>query len=221
MIFPVARLVGVCIALHQLGARRCSSRARPPGWGRSGERSPGRLSQRGPDAGPARRLKQVTFAAPEDSARMSHLPRSRPFPFKSATSPVEATGSSLISGPCVIEEESVCCAPPRSSGGERAAGKVPVIFKAVSPKGQPQQRRLPHGARPGGGLKVLARMKRDFGFPILTDIHYPSQANRPQKCATCSRSPHLCMQTTLVLEAARTGGCHQPRSTASSSHRTT
>ncbi|MCB0778502.1 MAG: 3-deoxy-8-phosphooctulonate synthase, partial [Flavobacteriales bacterium] len=56
------------------------------------------------------------------------------------------------------------------------------------------------------GLKVLARIKEEFGFPGLTDIHYPSQAKPAAEVVDVLQIPaYLCMQTTLVTEAAKTG----------------
>ncbi|MDX5404429.1 MAG: 3-deoxy-8-phosphooctulonate synthase, partial [Bacteroidota bacterium] len=48
--------------------------------------------------------------------------------------------------------------------------------------------------------------KEQFGFPLLTDIHYPDQAKPAAEVVDILQIPaYLCMQTTLVTEAAKTG----------------
>lgn len=84
--------------------------------------------------------------------------------------------------------------------------KVPVIFKSSFTKDNRSSVEYYMGPGLDEGLKVLARIKKDFGFPVLTDIHYPGQA-RPaaEVCDVLQIPAYLCMQTTLVVEAARTG----------------
>jgi 2-dehydro-3-deoxyphosphooctonate aldolase (KDO 8-P synthase) len=53
---------------------------------------------------------------------------------------------------------------------------VPVIYKSSFTKDNRSSVDFYQGPGLDEGLKVLARIKKDFGFPILTDIHYPSQA---------------------------------------------
>jgi 2-dehydro-3-deoxyphosphooctonate aldolase (KDO 8-P synthase) len=55
------------------------------------------------------------------------------------------------------------------------------------------------------GLRILAGVKA-AGFPILTDIHEPSQAAAAADVADILQIPaFLCRQTDLLLEAGRTG----------------
>ena len=58
------------------------------------------------------------------------------------------------------------------------------------------------------GLALLAMVKRDYGFPILTDIHEVAQV--PAVAAVCDvlQIPaFLCRQTDLLLAAAASGRC--------------
>lgn len=112
----------------------------------------------------------------------------------------------LISGPCVIEEESIMLrtAEKLKEVGERL--KLPIIYKSSFTKDNRSSVEFYQGPGLEEGLKVLARIKKDFGFPILTDIHYPDQAKPAAEVVDVIQIPaYLCMQTTLVLEAARTG----------------
>ena len=84
--------------------------------------------------------------------------------------------------------------------------KLPMIFKSSFTKDNRSSVEYYKGPGLDEGLKTLARIKRDFGFPILTDIHYPSQAKpAAEVCDVLQIPAYLCMQTTLVLEAANTG----------------
>ena len=84
--------------------------------------------------------------------------------------------------------------------------KLPVIYKSSFTKDNRSSVDFYQGPGLEEGLKMLARIKKDFGFPILTDIHYPSQAApAAEVCDVLQIPAYLCMQTTLVVEAAKTG----------------
>jgi 2-dehydro-3-deoxyphosphooctonate aldolase (KDO 8-P synthase) len=56
------------------------------------------------------------------------------------------------------------------------------------------------------GLPILARVKREVGVPILTDIHEPEQAAKVGEVADVLQIPaFLSRQTDLIVEAAKTG----------------
>ena len=112
----------------------------------------------------------------------------------------------LISGPCVIEEESVMLRTAETLARVSEKLKLPVIYKSSFTKDNRSDVNFYMGPGLDEGLKVLARIKKDFGFPVLTDIHYPSQAKpTAEVCDVIQIPAYLCMQTTLVTEAAKTG----------------
>jgi 2-dehydro-3-deoxyphosphooctonate aldolase (KDO 8-P synthase) len=107
----------------------------------------------------------------------------------------------LIAGPCVIESEEhvhrMAQAIRRAVGG--------FVFKASFDKAN----RTSAGAYRGPGLKeglrILAGVKAE-GFPVLTDIHEPAQAEPAAAVADILQIPaFLCRQTDLLLAAGRTG----------------
>ncbi|MEM9981252.1 MAG: 3-deoxy-8-phosphooctulonate synthase, partial [Bacteroidota bacterium] len=62
------------------------------------------------------------------------------------------------------------------------------------------------GPRLEEGLKILQKIKNTFGFPILSDIHYPDQAAPAAEVLDILQIPaYLCMQTDLLVAAAKTG----------------
>ncbi|MCB9164887.1 MAG: 3-deoxy-8-phosphooctulonate synthase [Flavobacteriales bacterium] len=112
----------------------------------------------------------------------------------------------LISGPCVIETEDVMLRTAEKLKEVSERTKVPVIYKSSFTKDNRSSVDFYQGPGLDEGLKVLARIKKDFGFPILTDIHYPSQAKPAAEVVDVLQIPaYLVMQTTLVTEAAKTG----------------
>jgi 2-dehydro-3-deoxyphosphooctonate aldolase (KDO 8-P synthase) len=94
----------------------------------------------------------------------------------------------LISGPCVIETEDVMLRTAEKLKEVSERMKVPVIYKSSFTKDNRSSVDFYQGPGLDEGLKVLARIKKDFGFPILTDIHYPSQAKPALKWWMCYRS---------------------------------
>ncbi len=112
----------------------------------------------------------------------------------------------LISGPCVIETEEVMLRTAEKLKEVSERLKVPVIYKSSFTKDNRSSVDFYQGPGLDEGLKMLERIKQDFGFPILTDIHYPSQARPAAEVVDVIQIPaYLVMQTTLVTEAAKTG----------------
>ena len=112
----------------------------------------------------------------------------------------------LISGPCVIETEEVMLRTAEKLKEVSERLQVPVIYKSSFTKDNRSSVDFYQGPGLDEGLKVLARIKEEFGFPLLTDIHYPSQAKPAAEVVDVLQIPaYLCMQTTLVTEAAKTG----------------
>ena len=112
----------------------------------------------------------------------------------------------LISGPCVIETEDVMLRTAEKLKEVSERLQVPVIYKSSFTKDNRSSVDFYQGPGLDEGLKVLARIKEEFSFPLLTDIHYPSQAKPAAEVVDVLQIPaYLCMQTTLVTEAAKTG----------------
>lgn len=112
----------------------------------------------------------------------------------------------LISGPCVIEEESIMMKTAEHLKKVAEQLGISIIFKSSFMKDNRSSVDYYMGPGLDEGLKVLQRIKQEFGFPILSDIHYPDQAAAAGEVLDVIQIPaYLCMQTTLVTAAARTG----------------
>ena len=112
----------------------------------------------------------------------------------------------LISGPCVIEEEFVMLKTAEMLREVSERLKVPVIYKSSFSKDNRSSLKYYNGPGLDKGVKMLAKIKEQFGFPVLTDIHYPDQAAAAAEVVDVLQIPaYLCMQTGLMVAAAKTG----------------
>ena len=111
----------------------------------------------------------------------------------------------LIAGPCVIESEDSCLSHAgRIAEIARRAG-FPYIFKSSFDKANRTSHNSFRGPGLEEGLKILARVKREVGVPVLTDIHEVSQAKYAAEVVDVIQIPaFLIRQTDLVHEAAMT-----------------
>jgi 2-dehydro-3-deoxyphosphooctonate aldolase (KDO 8-P synthase) len=112
----------------------------------------------------------------------------------------------LIAGPCVIEEESLMMrtAEKLKAIAERLA--IPLIFKSSFSKDNRSSLEYYQGPGLEAGLRMLEKIKKQFDLPVLTDIHYPYQAAPAgEVCDVIQIPAYLCMQSELVVAAAKTG----------------
>jgi 2-dehydro-3-deoxyphosphooctonate aldolase (KDO 8-P synthase) len=113
----------------------------------------------------------------------------------------------LIAGPCSLENEGVCRAVAEvlvKIGQQHP--ELNLVFKGSFDKANRTSAKGPRGTGMDEGLKLLALIKRDYGFPVLTDVHEREQM--PAVAAVCDviQIPaFLSRQTDLLLAAAATG----------------
>jgi len=106
----------------------------------------------------------------------------------------------LIAGPCVIESERDTLEVARRLREITAAAGVPLIFKASYDKANRTSLRSFRGPGLERGLRVLKRVREEFGVPVLSDVHETDQVFDVLQIPA-----FLCRQTDLVVAAARTG----------------
>jgi 2-dehydro-3-deoxyphosphooctonate aldolase (KDO 8-P synthase) len=107
----------------------------------------------------------------------------------------------LIAGPCVIESEEHVHFMARAI--REAAGEF--IFKASFDKANRTSGDAYRGPGLREGIRILAGVRRE-GFPVLTDIHEPDQAEVAAEGADVLQIPaFLCRQSDLLIAAGRTG----------------
>jgi len=112
----------------------------------------------------------------------------------------------LISGPCVIEEESIMFRTAELLKNISEKLKIPVIYKSSFQKDNRSSLQNFKGPGITKGLELLNKIKLQFQLPVLSDIHYPSQVSEAAEVLDVIQIPaYLCMQTDLVVAAALTG----------------
>ncbi len=112
----------------------------------------------------------------------------------------------LISGPCVIEDESIMMKVAEELKVITEKLNIPLIYKSSFQKDNRSSVDYYMGPGIDEGLKILEKVKNEFGFPLLTDIHYPDQIKPTADVVDIIQIPaYLVMQTTLVTEAAKSG----------------
>ena len=112
----------------------------------------------------------------------------------------------LISGPCVIENERTMLQTAEQLKVVSEKLNIPVIYKSSFIKDNRSSVEYYVGPGMEEGLKILQKIKQQFGFPILSDIHSADQAKEAGEILDVIQIPaYLCMQTSLVIEAAKTG----------------
>ncbi len=113
----------------------------------------------------------------------------------------------VIAGPCSLENEQVCrtVAEALIKIGKKHR-ELNLVFKGSFDKAN---RTSAAGARGTGldeGLALLALVKKDYGFPVLTDVHERTQMKAVAAVCDVIQIPaFLSRQTDLLLAAAATG----------------
>lgn len=112
----------------------------------------------------------------------------------------------MIMGPCVIESERHCLKMAAIVKKAAAAVGLPVVFKASFDKANRTSHASFRGQGLSEGLRILARVKREFGMPVTTDVHEREQVAELAEVIDLIQVPaFLCRQTDLVEACARSG----------------
>jgi 2-dehydro-3-deoxyphosphooctonate aldolase (KDO 8-P synthase) len=111
----------------------------------------------------------------------------------------------LIAGPCVIESEQVVlnCAEKIKKIADKIG--VPFIFKSSFDKANRSAVDYYRGPGMKKGLQILAKVKKEFGLNVVTDVHCSEQIKPVSEIVDIIQIPaYLCQQTDLVVNAAKT-----------------
>jgi 2-dehydro-3-deoxyphosphooctonate aldolase (KDO 8-P synthase) len=112
----------------------------------------------------------------------------------------------LIAGLNVIEGEAATLDAARRSAALAARHGFPFVFKASVDKANRSSLASFRGPGFDEGLRILARVKREVGVPVLTDVHESPQAKQAAQVVDCVQVPaFLCRQTDLLLACAASG----------------
>lgn len=112
----------------------------------------------------------------------------------------------LIAGPCVIEDEQHAVEMGKKIKQIADKINIPYIYKSSFDKANRSSIDSYRGPGLEKGLKILAKVKREVGVPVLSDIHSPEQAEKAAKVLDVIQIPaFLSRQTDLLVAAGKTG----------------
>lgn len=112
----------------------------------------------------------------------------------------------LIAGPCVIESETHVRRMAEAIQRITSDLGIPYIFKASYDKANRTSVKSFRGPGLVEGTKILGRLAKDTGLPVLTDVHEPSHCEVAAEAVDVLQIPaFLCRQTDLLVAAGKTG----------------
>lgn len=112
----------------------------------------------------------------------------------------------LIAGPCVVESRDLIFKTAGKIQSIAHRLQIPFIFKSSYKKANRTSGKSFSSIGDDAALKILGDVKREFGVPILTDVHSEREAQSAAEVADVLQIPaFLCRQTELLQAAGRTG----------------
>lgn len=112
----------------------------------------------------------------------------------------------IMAGPCIIEGEDMVMDLAENLKAICEGLGFTYIFKASFDKANRTSVEGYRGGGMEGGLKILEKVRQNFGVPVVTDIHESYQAEIVAKHVDVLQIPaFLCRQTDLLLAAGKTG----------------
>src|SRR6202047_3133327 len=122
--------------------------------------------------------------------------------------PVQVGGGGLflIAGPCVSESEAHVRRMAEAIQRITSDLGIPYIFKASYDKANRTSVKSFRGPGLVEGTRILGRLAKDTGLPVLTDVHEPGHCEVAAEAVDVLQIPaFLCRQTDLLVAAGRTG----------------
>jgi 2-dehydro-3-deoxyphosphooctonate aldolase (KDO 8-P synthase) len=111
----------------------------------------------------------------------------------------------LIAGPCVIENETLLMEVAKRVAKYHEEPEIEFYFKSSFDKANRTSIESFRGPGLEEGLRLLQKVRDNFGFKLLTDIHDASQAAPVAEVVDVLQIPaFLCRQTDLLVAAAKT-----------------
>jgi 2-dehydro-3-deoxyphosphooctonate aldolase (KDO 8-P synthase) len=112
----------------------------------------------------------------------------------------------LIAGPCVVESEQLQMDTAGKLKEITFSLGIPFIFKSSFDKANRTSESAYRGLGMDKGLEILAKVKREIGVPVLTDIHREDQIAQVAAVVDVLQTPALlCRQTDFIHAMALSG----------------
>ena len=112
----------------------------------------------------------------------------------------------LIAGPCVVESEQLQMDTAGTLKEITTSLGIPFIFKSSYDKANRSSGTSFRGPGMDKGLEILAKVKRELGLPILTDVHSEAHIAAVAAVVDVLQTPaFLCRQTDFIHAVAQSG----------------
>jgi len=112
----------------------------------------------------------------------------------------------LIAGPCVIESEQLQMDVAGQLKEITGSLGIPFIFKSSFDKANRSSGTTFRGPGREKGLEILAKVKRELGVPVLTDVHTEEDILAAAAVVDVLQTPaFLCRQTDFIRAVAQSG----------------
>jgi 2-dehydro-3-deoxyphosphooctonate aldolase (KDO 8-P synthase) len=111
----------------------------------------------------------------------------------------------LLAGPCVIESEENIFKIAKALENYHNDDSIDFFFKASFDKANRTSLESFRGLGIDEGLRILQKVKDDFGYKIVTDVHESTQVAQVAEVVDMLQIPaFLCRQTDLLVACAKT-----------------
>ncbi len=112
----------------------------------------------------------------------------------------------LIAGPCVLESRDHAFMMAGAIKEIVTKHNIPWIYKTSFDKANRTSIKGVRGLGLEKSLEIFSDLKKEFGMPMVTDIHAPEQCAQVAEVVDVLQIPaFLCRQTDLLVAAAKTG----------------
>ena len=112
----------------------------------------------------------------------------------------------LIAGPCVVESEQLQMDVAGKLKEMTAELGIPFIFKSSYDKANRSSGKSFRGPGMEKGLEILAKVRKELGVPVLTDVHTEEEVPTVARVVDVLQTPaFLCRQTDFIHAVARSG----------------
>jgi 2-dehydro-3-deoxyphosphooctonate aldolase (KDO 8-P synthase) len=112
----------------------------------------------------------------------------------------------LIAGPCVVESGQLQMDTAGTLKEITASLGIPFIFKSSYDKANRSSGTSFRGPGMEKGLEILAKVRRELGLPILTDVHSEAEIAAVAAVVDVLQTPaFLCRQTDFIHAVAQSG----------------
>lgn len=112
----------------------------------------------------------------------------------------------LIAGPCVIETETLALRTAETLRDLTSRLGIPFVFKSSYDKANRSSHASYRGPGIEEGLRILAKVRREIGVPVLTDVHEDTPLAEVAAVVDVMQTPaFLCRQTNFIQNVCAQG----------------